>query len=128
MQKLFKNMRADSVPALFVPQNDKAKTSHYNYNVQQQQDEEGETYYTHDTLIVSWPLTRRNVFKSLLEALYPLDFELKLINDYNTELNIVAEQRDQSKIQAYQQFLSDRETLRQQVINDCETANIPEEL
>jgi hypothetical protein len=128
MQKLFKNLRADSVPDLFVLQNDKVKTAHYNYNVQEQQDEEGETYYTHDTLVVPWPLTRRNVFKTLLEALYPLDFEIKLINDYNTEMSIVPEQRDQSKIQAYQQFLSDRETLRQQVINDCQTANIPEQL
>ncbi len=124
MQKLFKNLRADNAPALFVPQGDKGKTTHYNFNVQEHTDEEG-TYYTHDTLVVSWPCTRRNVFKNLLETLYPLDFELKLINDYNTEMQ--QEQPNQSKILAYGAFLLDRETLRQQVINDCLTANIPEE-
>jgi len=123
MQKLFKNLRSDNAPALFVAQNDKGKTTHYNFNVQQHEDDEG-TYYLHDTLIVPWPLTRRNVFKTLLETLYPLDLELKLINDYNTELQ--QENPDPNPIAAYNQFLQDRETLRQQVINDCEIAEIPE--
>ncbi len=124
MQKLFKSQRADAPPAVFVHLNDKARTVHYNFNVQQKTDEEENTYYEHDTLVVPWPLTRRNVFKSLIEAVYPLDMELKLINDYNAEMQ--QENPDQSPIAAYNQFLQDRETLRQQVINDCEIAEIPE--
>lgn len=124
MQKLFKNLRADSAPALFVPQNDKGKTTHYNFNVQQKEEDE-QTYFEHDTLVVAWPLTRRNVFKSLIEALYPVDYELKLINDYNAATLIIANP-DQEKIDAYHNFLSEREIYRQQVINDCATANIPE--
>lgn len=124
MQKLFRNQRSDRQIDVFAPQNDKAKTANYNFNVEQKTDDEGFVYYEHDTLIVQWPLTRRNVFKSLLEALYPLDLELKLINDYNTEMS--SDNPNQEKINAYQVFLQDRETLRQQVINDCITHNIPE--
>lgn len=126
MQKLFKNQRADSVPATFLHLNDRGRNAHYNFNIVEKTDEEGITYYEHDTIVVQWPLTRRNVFKSLLEVFYPLDVELKLINDYNTAKGLKNPEPDAEV--AYQAFLDDRETYRQQVINDCEKNNIPETL
>lgn len=100
------------------------------YNFQQQwvekEDEEGKKVRVnqYNSLLVPYPLTRKHVFQQLITAKYEADDENKLLNDYNSAMLGL---EDESKKQAYIDFLADRKQLHAMVVADCASNNVPEE-
>ncbi len=124
MQKLFKNQKSSTPPAVFSAQNDIEQSSQYRFNIVKGKDAEDNDEYTYDCLHVAYPLTRKNIFANLIAALYPTDYEQKLQNDFISKReNLDADADDQPFID----FIAAKKLIRQQVIDDCSTHNIPEE-
>ena len=100
------------------------------YNFQQQwvekEDEEGKKVRVnqYNSLLVPYPLTRKHVFQQLITAKYEADDENKLLNDYNSAMLGLEDER---KKQPYIDFLADRKQLHAMVVADCASNNVPEE-
>ncbi len=123
-QKLFKNQKSGNRPSVFSIQNDIEQTTQYNFNITEGVDADANEEFTYDCLHVSYPLTRKNVFANLIEAIYPTSLEQKMQNDFIAKKEGIDENADQ---QPFIDFLNDRKALRLMVINDCATYDIPEE-
>jgi hypothetical protein len=123
-QKLFKNQKSGTRPSVFSIQNDIEQTTQYNFNITEGVDADGNEEFTYDCLHISYPLTRKNVFANLIEAIYPTSIEQKMQNDFIAKKEGIDENADQ---QPFIDFLNERKALRLMVINDCATHNIPEE-
>lgn len=124
MQKLFKNQKSSTPPAVFSPQNDIEQTTQYRFNIVKGKDADNKDEYTYDCLHVTFPLTRKNIFACLIVSLYPSDYEQKLQNDFIAKRNNLDPDADD---QPFIDFIANKKIIRQQVIDDCATFNIPEE-
>lgn len=128
MQRLNTKLFLTERPATFARQMDREETVLYNFNIEagERQNETGvEAGYYYDSLRVSYPLTQRNVFETLLRALYPQDVEMKLQNDFNA---VSVGMESLEKKQAYIDFLDHRKQLKEMVEADCQQAGVPEDL
>lgn len=124
MQKLFKNLKSNTPPAVFSQQNDIEQSSQYRFNIFKGKDADDNDEYTYDCLHVPFPLTRKNIFANLIVALYPTDYEQKLQNDFIAKRENIDPDADD---QPFINFLAAKKAIRQQVINDCFENQIPEE-
>lgn len=100
----------------------------YLYNHHQQwveKEEEGKKVKLnqYDSLLVTYPLTRKHVFEELITAKYDANVENKLLNDYNAAV-LKLEPAEAKK--PYQDFLADRKQLHAMVEADCKANNVPE--
>ena len=93
---------------------------------QKKEDEEGKKVRVnqYNSLLVPYPLTRKHVFQQLITAKYEADDENKLLNDYNSAILGLEDER---KKQPYIDFLADRKQLHAMVVADCASNNVPEE-
>ena len=83
------------------------------------------TMLQYDSLRVEYPKTADNIFHTLLTAKYPVDTEIKLMNDYQSaELGLLPKD---AKL-PYREFLKDRLEIRAMVEADCKQNNIPIDL
>ncbi len=126
MQRLNRRLFLTERPATFARQNDGQETVLYNFNIEsgeQNTGEEAKQGYYYDSLRIGYPLTRNNVFATMLSELYPLQIEMKLQNDYNTAMTGLA--GDENKL-PYLDYLYNRQQLKAMIDLDCEANNIPE--
>lgn len=88
----------------------------YRWNISQVEDE---NEWQCDEVTV-WPtLTAAKITKAVIEEVWPMDVEQKLINEYNgAQMGIYAEEVATEKVEAYRTFLAERERLKAQVRAD----------
>lgn len=73
--------------------------------------------YKYDEYTVYTPLNSNTILKSVLNESYDIDYEQKLINDYNSvKLGLST---DETKIDKYTTFLKERDVIKTQIENDC---------
>lgn len=119
MAKLSTKLFSTALPSKFERVNDYQML--YNHNIEESVND-GEEGFFYDSLLVDYPVTSDNVFKTLIEEKYPLSVENKLRNDYESAtLGLIPEE----KKQAYLDFLSCRKNYHDMVENDCIINGIP---
>lgn len=76
--------------------------------------------------VTVWPtLTAAKITKAVIEEVWPMDVEQKMINEYNgAQMGIYAEEVAAEKVEAYRAFLAERERLKAQVRADLEKIGI----
>lgn len=72
------------------------------------------------------PITANGITEAVITSLFPLNYELKVINDFNgIQLNLFTDEEDASrKAQRYQEYLSERNRLKSIIDADCEALGI----
>lgn len=119
MGRLTKNLFLKTCPATFDWINKHQVL--YNHNIEESVND-GEEGFFYDSLLVDYPVTSDNVFKTLIEEKYSLSVENKLRNDYESAtLGLIPEE----KKQPYLDFLQSRKDLHNMVENDCIINGIP---
>lgn len=70
--------------------------------------------------VTVWPtLTASKITKAVIEEVWPMDVEQKLINEYNgAQMGIYAEEVATERVEAYRTFLAERERIKAQVMAD----------
>jgi len=92
----------------------------YNYNITEGVND-GEEGFFYNSLLVDYPVNSNNIFKILIEELYPSSVEAKLRNDYESAaISLVPAE----KKQPYLDFLSARQNYHNMVEQDCITNDI----
>lgn len=78
-----------------------------------------------DEVVVSPPITANTILESVIGAMWPTNYEQKLINEYNAAILGISdgEVADRSR-EAYVTFLSERAELKARVEADCKEYNI----
>lgn len=91
----------------------------YRWNISQVEVGNAENEWQCDEVTV-WPtLTAAKITKAVIEEVWPLDEEQKLINEYNgAQMGIYSEEVATEKVEAYRTFLAERERLKAQVRAD----------
>lgn len=81
--------------------------------------------FTANEVIVWSPITANRITQAVINAVWPLDKEQKLVNEYNSAvLGLLPTDEADVKIKAYKDFLRDRAMLKAQVDKDCAELNI----
>lgn len=97
----------------------------YRFNIEKitKEDENGiSELYQCDEVTVWNPITSNKVTKTVITTMYDRDFEQKLINEYNAvKLGIST---DTTKLDAYTNYLTERDNLKKQIDNDCKENGI----
>ena len=97
---------------------------YYRWNIKQHnfQTENGEKQdWEADQIIVYAPLSSNKILEKAIEYLWESNAEQKLLNDYNAaNLGIL----DETYIEKYKTFLTERKVLKTQVEKDCLEYNI----
>lgn len=84
------------------------------------------TQYEYYQVVVYCPITANKITKKVIETVWPVDYEQKLVNDYNAaQLNLFDADTSQQIIDRYTQFLLERSALKAQIDADCVEAGIP---
>jgi hypothetical protein len=82
--------------------------------------------YEYYQVVVYCPITANKITLKVIESVWPVDYEQKLVNDYNAaRLNLYDADTAQLIIDRYTQFLQDRQALKDQIDADCVEAGIP---
>lgn len=78
-----------------------------------------------DEVVVSPPITSNTILESVIGAMWPTNYEQKLVNEYNAAMLGISngEEAERAK-EAYASFLRERAELKAQVERDCEMLNI----
>lgn len=65
------------------------------------------------------PLNANKITEAVISSLWDANYEQKLINEYNAaQLGVYDEETAQRKVEAYRQFLADRQAVKEQVDED----------
>jgi hypothetical protein len=84
--------------------------------------------YEADEYLINVPyskLTSNDVVKAVIDTLFPVDKEQKLINEYNAaNLGLYEEKTKNAKVVAYNDFLAQREAIKTQINKDCITLGV----
>ena len=77
---------------------------------------------------VSLPLTPNKITEAVIRDKWPIDYEQKLINEYNSAIAGIITDPDESqqKIDNYIQFLQQRRDIKAQIDADCAELGIIE--
>jgi len=75
--------------------------------------------FMHNDLYVEGDLTQSEIMRSWLSAVYPIDQELKLLNDFNAFTSGIT--GDAAKKVEYETYLAKRKDFREQLALDFET-------
>lgn len=76
--------------------------------------------FTANEVIVWSPITANRITQAVINAVWPVDYEQKLVNEYNAAmLGVYSEEVAKAKIDEYKAFLIDRSTLKAYIDEDC---------
>ena len=76
--------------------------------------------YTANEVIVWSPITANRITQAVINAVWPLDDEQKLVNEYNAAmLGVYSEEVAKAKIEEYKAFLVERSALKAHIDADC---------
>lgn len=88
-------------------------------------EEEPRKQWQCEQVVVYAPLDSNKIVKAVIEEVWGLDVENKMLNEFNgAQLGIYDEATNESKIAKYKQFLQERNELKAQVDKDCKEAGI----
>lgn len=97
----------------------------YRLHIQDVTKQERERSYQWDEIEIYQPISKDKITEAVIEMFYPKDIENKLINNYNgAKLNFFDEDTNAKYIQEYQDFLLDRQEIKQKIKEDCSTFGI----
>ena len=93
----------------------------------QSSDSEGVMYECYE-VEVSLPLTPNKITEAVIRDKWPIDYEQKLINEYNSAIAGIITDPDESqqKIDNYIQFLQQRRDIKARIDADCAELGIIE--
>lgn len=127
---------SERLPETFHDLNNERGSFLYNHNIYQvsvlkddeggitviADDEDAPKMYRYDSLRCDFAKNADNIFAELLASHYTPSKESKLLNEYNSaEIGLLSEEYKTP----YEEFLLHRLTMRNMVIDDCVTFNIP---
>lgn len=76
--------------------------------------------FTANEVIVWSPITANRITQAVINAVWPLDYEQKLVNEYNAAmLGVYSEEVAKAKIEEYKAFLVERSALKAHIDADC---------
>lgn len=76
--------------------------------------------FTANEVIVWSPITANRITRAVINAVWPLDYEQKLVNEYNAAiLGVYPEEVANAKIEEYKAFLIERSALKARIDEDC---------
>ena len=108
----------------------------YNFNVVEREVTNGteddaeatETQYDYEQVVVWSPVTSNRITEAVITDRWPSNYEQKLVNEYNAaNLGVYGAKTSdtaKAKIQAYTDYLTERQTLKEMVDADCATLGI----
>ena len=123
---------SDNKAEIFEPIGD--GSFRYNYNIKEIEvdrfdiiDNENktnikETQWEYDNVIICLPIDKDKITKAVIANTFDIDYENKLINDYN-EISLVnlTEEEIDKRTNNYITFLQERKRLKEMIDNDWET-------
>ncbi len=84
------------------------------------EDEEERTQWRADEVIVWQPLTPNRITEVVISELWAVDYEQKLINEYNAaQMGLMGDEEAAVRIEAYKSFLMARAEVKAKVDADC---------
>lgn len=93
--------------------------------VESTEEQSDEVQYSCLEVVVWAPITSNKIMKEVMSAMYPNNREQKYINEYNSAtLGVYSDDVAAEKIQAYKDFLVERDGLKSQVDSDCKELGI----
>lgn len=123
---------SDNKPEVFEPIGDGGYR--YNYNIKEIKvdrfdiiDYENETnikqtQWEYDNVIIYLPIDKNKITKAVITNTWNIDYENKLINDYNEiSLGNLTEEEIDKRTNNYITFLQERKRLKEMIDNDWET-------
>ena len=76
--------------------------------------------FTANEVIVWSPITANRITQAVINAVWPVDYEQKLVNEYNAAmLGVYSEEVAKAKIEEYKSFLVERSALKARIDADC---------
>ncbi|MGV8135933.1 MAG: hypothetical protein AB2L20_12020 [Mangrovibacterium sp.] len=128
-QILFTGLQAKVMPAVFEDLNNGKGTFLYNHNMRQEEvvtdpmtSEDNELLWIYDSLRVEMPKTAKNISSTLVSAKYP-DADVKNMKENFDSATIGL--LEESHKAPYVAYLTDKQSVKESVENDCITYNIP---
>ena len=89
----------------------------YRFNIEQNSDS-----WKCEEVIVYAPITSNKITQAVITSKWDNDYEQKLINDFNSvKLGIST---DESKVEAYTNYLKERQSIKEMIDLDCNNLNI----
>lgn len=83
-------------------------------------DEDPIEQYTAYEVVVWSPITANRITQAVINAVWPVDYEQKLVNEYNASmLGVYPEEVAKGKIEEYKSFLVERSALKAHIDEDC---------
>ena len=120
---------SDNKPEVFEPIGDGGYR--YNYNIKEIEvdrfdiiDNENETnikqtQWEYDNVIIYLPINKDKITKTVIANTWDIDYENKLINDYNEiSLGNITEEEIDKRTNNYITFLQERKRLKEMIDND----------
>lgn len=93
--------------------------------VESTEEQSDEVQYSCLEVVVWAPITSNKIMKEVMSEMYPNNREQKYINEYNSAtLGVYSDDVAAEKIQAYKDFLVERDGLKSQVDSDCKELGI----
>ena len=84
-----------------------------------------ETQYDFDTVRTYLPISSNKLLQAVITDAYPVDYEQKLVNEYNSAvMGLYDEDTAAKKTAEYKDFLEARAALKAMVESDCAEAGI----
>lgn len=81
--------------------------------------------YTANEVVVWSPVTANKITEAAINAMWPIEYEQKLVNEYNSALlGLLPEDEANAKIGAYRSFLAERAKLKAKIDEDCKNLGI----
>ena len=121
---------SDNKPKVFKPIGDGGYR--YNYNIKEIEvnrldiiDNNSiikQTQWEYDSVIIYFPIDKDKITKVVIANTWNIDYENKLINDYNEiSLGNLTEEEIDKRTNKYIAFLQERKRLKEMIDNDWET-------
>jgi hypothetical protein len=121
------NANYDSQPGKFQANGNGSYTYRWDIKEVTTENENGETTTTWQcNEVVVWAtVTREKLTAKVIEELWDNNYETKLVNDYNAaNLGIFDADEAEKYIKRYQDFLIERNAIKEQIAEDCLLFNI----
>lgn len=100
----------------------------YRWNIERDEHffgDESITQWKCDEVVIWAPLTSNKIISTVINELWDINYEQKLLNEYNAaKLNIYEDALNVVKIENYKKFLLTRQNVKTQIENDCLELNI----
>lgn len=94
-------------------------------NDMMEDNEKTRTQWSCEEVIIFAPLSPNKITEKVIAELWDSNYEQKLLNEHNAStLGMYDEKTATYKINKYKDFLRQRETIKQQIDEDCKLLNI----